>query len=191
MVSAPIAKPEPVGVDPRHDQAVVDRRGSGSVPMMKPTTEPMPPVSAVPPITAAAIACSSRPSPERGQRRLEPEGRDHAGEAGEQRAQHEAEQLHPPGVDAHVVGRLAAGRRWRRSSCRDWRRCSMTPRITANAAIPEHRGAEQAEVGDEHADRHVGREGRRKAARQHGRERAGDEQHAERGDEARDAEGAA
>ena len=57
------------------------------------------------------------------------------------------------------------------------------------AQVPEHRAAEEAEVGDEEPGRRAGREGRREAAREHGGERADDEQHAERGDEARDVEG--
>ena len=85
---------EPVGVDLAEHQAVVDDADQERADDARRSTVPMPPASDVPPITAAATACSSSPSPIEGSGEPSRSTWISAGEAGQHRAEHEADDLH-------------------------------------------------------------------------------------------------
>ena len=69
-------------------------------PMIAPVTVPMPPVTAAPPMKAAAMASSSKPVPAPGQRRVAAGGEGDAGDAGQHAHVHEQQEVDPLGVDA-------------------------------------------------------------------------------------------
>ena len=91
-----------------------------SAPTIAPKTVPMPPVSAVPPITAAATACSSMPSPIEGSGELRRSTWISPAKPASTEQSMKQIDLDAVDRDAHRGGRLelAAGRLG--SSCRNW-----------------------------------------------------------------------
>ena len=93
---------------------------------------------------------------------------DHAGEAREQRAEHEAEELHPRVIGSPCVGRLALAAGRRRSSCRSWSRAACTGEDhDQGRRTRASRCGTGRPVGDERARSARTAEGRREAAREH------------------------
>ncbi len=68
-------------------------------PMIAPGTEPMPPVTAAPPMNTAAMASSSKPLPAPGAREVELAGEDHAGEGRDDAHVHEEQERDALGLD--------------------------------------------------------------------------------------------